>query len=296
MTQETTPQLRLTPVNGMSSSVQDSTTPSPAQSSWAVLKHPNPSVTVHILPVCSQTTATQLLHHQVLVNNPRGCVRLVLKEGANPNQMLQSGPFSECAMHVAARFGRVAVLRALTRFCRGDPNIKAPSTRQTPLHYAAANSPNAEVIDCLVQLGASVFHRDGCGFAPLHVAAARGSVRVIGRLLRFGAFVDQAAGDRATPLHVASRAGKTEAMMALVEGGASFGLRDDAGCTALMAAVEGGECAAVALLAGRGADVNVVNMFGQTPLLIAMTKNDNFMALLLVRLGARAQTDSDFSG
>lgn len=58
----------------------------------------------------------------------------------------------------------------------------------TPLHRAAANNGNPEVIRTLVQLGADVNARDKDGWTPLHVAAGLSEKpEVVLVLLKLGA-------------------------------------------------------------------------------------------------------------
>lgn len=98
----------------------------------------------------------------------------------------------------------------------------------------------------------AVFGPDG--WAPLHLASARGDLRLMALLVGCGASVDQpsqhgCAG--ASPLHCAAAGGHADAVAWLIEHGARADARDDVGFTPLhIAATRGDLAVARALIRG----------------------------------------------
>ena len=108
---------------------------------------------------------------------------------------------------------------------------------------------NREIVELLLNHGASPAAVNAAGATPLHDAALGGSKPVVELLLDKGADVN--AVDRetgATPLHNAASWGRTEAIAILLAHGADSSLKNRAGLTPLRAAVQNNQPEAAALL------------------------------------------------
>jgi hypothetical protein len=105
----------------------------------------------------------------------------------------------------------------------------------TPLHRAAAESSDPDLIRAMAARGANPAARTASGRTPLHMAAARNpSAAVAGALVAAGAPVDARDAEGLTPLHAA--AGNPAVAALLVLAGADACATDAAGNPALDAA------------------------------------------------------------
>ncbi|CAN0443807.1 unnamed protein product, partial [Ectocarpus sp. 12 AP-2014] len=102
---------------------------------------------------------------------------------------------------VAAECGEVEALRAMLK--RGtDVNVSDPPTSahsRTALHWAAF-SDKAEIVDILVEAGASLQALGKGHESPLHVSAERSAATAARALLRHGADANAIDAERQTPL------------------------------------------------------------------------------------------------
>ena len=142
------------------------------------------------------------------------------------------------------------------------------------------------------------------GASPLHWAAHRNAVRLCERLIELGADVNDSAGDWwLTPLAWAADAGSAEAVEVLLRHGSDVNQDAIVQTTALHAVAMGGSSrgrrnpdayrrTAELLIAG-GADVNrrAAGDRGQTPLDDALANNNDAVADVLRRNGARTRDD-----
>ena len=194
--------------------------------------------------------------------------------------------YGETALHLAARFGHVEAVRALTEL---GANIDAGDKKgDTPLHHAA-HGGSVATIEALVALGADVnAMSDGQGAPalPIHRAATEGHVPALEALLRLGADLKDPATARA--LGLAARYGRVNCIQALVSQRADPRSAYGEDHTPMHYAAIGGYPAAVELLASLGADVNAVSAFSKTtPLQEAERCKCEAAAAALRRLGAR---------
>ena len=146
----------------------------------------------------------------------------------------------------------------------------------TPLHIAARESANPEVIEILLHAGARANARNNYGQTPLHHAAGRtGNPEVLEALLEAllegGADANARAEDYSTPLHhAAGQTGKPGVLEALLTAKADVNAKDRKGLTPLSHAVLNcsGEpdVGLVKMLIKHGADVNTKDRDGETPL------------------------------
>ncbi|GAB4813603.1 hypothetical protein N2152v2_000649 [Parachlorella kessleri] len=103
-------------------------------------------------------------------------------------------------LHMAAEQGKTDVIRALVE-CGVDPSLTTFTELQVPaIHYACIKSDHAEVIETLLELGASVDERDTAGYTTLATAAEAGSLQCVKALLAHGADVSARHGDGWTVL------------------------------------------------------------------------------------------------
>ena len=126
-----------------------------------------------------------------------------------------------------------------------------------------------EVIQLLLDAGATTYAKNEDGLTPLHLAAGHHwDPEVVDTLLLAGAFVDPRAENDATPLHFAAAFnGNAEVTRLLLDAGADTNVQDTGGLTPLHLASRFRGYATVAqLLLDAGADVNAKDREGKTPL------------------------------
>jgi ankyrin repeat protein len=126
----------------------------------------------------------------------------------------------------------------------------------TPLHWAAHNDDEAEVVR-LIKAGANVNARNDYGSTPLQEAAERGDAEMIRALLKAHADVESANDEGQTALMTVARVGSVEAARVLIKAGADVNATEKwRGQTALMWASAQGNPEVVRLLIKSGAKVN----------------------------------------
>jgi ankyrin repeat protein len=103
---------------------------------------------------------------------------------------------------------------------------------ETALH-AAADADRGDVVDLLVNRGASLEARDIKGATPLHHAVERGSLDAMVALADRGADVNAVNEKGMTPLHYAASKGDAETMRELIDRGANVNAQDKDGRTPL---------------------------------------------------------------
>lgn len=121
------------------------------------------------------------------------------------------------AMHLAVYGGHTAIVellwekggKELSRQPRGDWQDK-------PIH-SAAYSDRPEVIETLVNLGASIHERQETDETALHIACQHGRPKVVRKLLDLRADPTLCERDGMTPLHLATRNGHVEIIQDLLE-------------------------------------------------------------------------------
>lgn len=206
-------------------------------------------------------------------------IRLVRKEGADPNALSDEG---WSAVHLAAAIGDTELVRSLcSAECGGDAYREGRQGAR-PLDVAARHGRLATV-RCLVELGVGVNEADGDGvrlFSPLFSAACGGHLAVVTYLVGIGARVDVTAISP-SPLVIAAFEGHLAVVDFLLAKGAPVNAANNdgtplyahsvlpGGATALYAAARQGQLAVVKRLVAGGAAVNAVALDGTTPLSVA---------------------------
>jgi uncharacterized protein len=115
--------------------------------------------------------------------NDSGTVRLLISNGANPNQ---SDEESRSGLHYAAMSGNLRIIAILLKAgAKLDPKEKLGNT---PLHLAVERD-QIEAAQLLLDAGAAVDPENKNGMTPLMMAASRGNVEIVNALLAKGANV-----------------------------------------------------------------------------------------------------------
>jgi ankyrin repeat protein len=122
-----------------------------------------------------------------------------------------------------------------------------------PLLFAAEHG-RADAAALLIEKGADVNDVDLKGSFPLLSAACKGDLGLVTLLADKGANMKMAAPDGQTPLMCAAKEGRNDAVKMLLERGAFVNARAKDGSTALTAAARTGNVDMVKLLLGKGAD------------------------------------------
>jgi ankyrin repeat protein len=107
------------------------------------------------------------------------------------------------------------------------------------LLMAASNDQlHADVVQLMVEYGATVDLHSNDGWNALTRATERGNLRVVKSLLTSGAFIDERGPNGATALNIACEHDQLGAVVLLVNRGADLELADDSGYTPLITAAE----------------------------------------------------------
>ena len=145
--------------------------------------------------------------------------------------------------------------------------------KQTPLAYKAGragvlSTDTEDLVQAMIDAGASVNHISGYGYTALNQAAESGQVGVAKALIEAGAKVNFTNGCYGffTPLHNAAEYGHLEMVKALIHAGAEINAKNKFGATPLSLASAEEHLDIVKVLMQAGADVNAADEFGVTPL------------------------------
>ncbi len=152
----------------------------------------------------------------------------------------------------------------------------------TPLHRAAQNTENPDIIKALVDAGAGLDARDKYKNAPLHYAVLNKNIDAIETLLNAGAKIEVQDKYKNTPLSDAVFFERPAAIKVLIEAGANTRIKDK--WTSLhWAATYNENPVAIKALINAGADPNAKGDDKQTPLHYAAkySKNPEIIKTLL---------------
>ena len=172
-----------------------------------------------------------------------------------------------------------------------------------PLHWAAGDNKNPDIINALIQTGANINARDKSGNTPLHFAAYNENPDIINALIQSGADIHARDKSGNTPLHnaatrkknlnfinvliqsgvnidkvrylAATRNNNPDITNALVQAGANINARDKSGYTPLHNAASNENPNIINALIQAGADIHAKAEDGETPLHWAAGNNEN---------------------
>ena len=192
------------------------------------------------------------LHHAALINPNPEVVRVLLDAGARVDLEGHNGM---TALHFA-------VVNPTPMSTRAQSDAEADSE-------SGETARRLEVIQLLLDAGATTYAKNEDGLTPLHLAVGHyWDPEIVDTLLLAGAFVDARAENDATPLHFAAAFnGNPEVTRLLLDAGADADAQDTGGLTPLhLASRFRGNATVAQLLLNAGADVNAKDWEGKTPL------------------------------
>ena len=202
--------------------------------------------------------------------------RLVVGCGVDPN--VREDNYGATPLHVAAEYGYSEIVEVLLEH-GATPNIRDKDGR-TPLHYAAMFG-NSKVVEVLLEHGADPNIRNKYGSTPLHYAAAFDYPKIVELLPKDLSDYD------VTPLQGAVEFSYPEVVKLLLEHGANPNIQDyKYGWTPLHDAVNRCHDGVVRVLLGHGADPTIRDNEGRTPLDIGSECPEEFREMLRRRSGA----------
>ncbi|MGB2578594.1 ankyrin repeat protein [Elusimicrobium simillimum] len=143
-------------------------------------------------------------------------------------------------LDVAIQQGNIEIVKELLS-ANAEVNLVYGQNKITPLHAAAGwngnNKEELNIIEILLQAGATIEVADAYGFTPLHEAASNADSGKIKLLLEYGANPNAQTTRRRTPLHLAAQmVGSREGPAAiglLISNGADTRVKDENGELAL---------------------------------------------------------------
>ena len=170
-------------------------------------------------------------------------------------------------LHWAAKEGHIPFVKELLK--QEHPIDAEDKEGLTPLHYAAANGYNSEVVAELVRAGAEkdlVLELQG---TPLHQAALHAQLDTLRALLDYGCDMHLCSEYIPTPLHVAAQKGFVDFVDELLSRDCPVDIRDKKGRTPLHEAAEKGQSEVVVQLVQKGANKDDIGGGQGTPLHLA---------------------------
>lgn len=185
----------------------------------------------------------------------------------------------------AAEAGTVARVEALLEAEGGqtvNDGWNGDEHHRAPLHIAAFHGM-VEVVELLLEWGATVNLKDKDGHIPLHWAAIGGHSKVAWILLQNEALVDEANFYGWTPLHAVAEGGDVGTALVLLDKGATLDMAQNSGWTPLHTAAHHGKREVVEVLLKKGAKKGLKNyeQGKKTPLDLAKEKGFQDIVALL---------------
>jgi ankyrin repeat protein/phage shock protein PspC (stress-responsive transcriptional regulator) len=198
--------------------------------------------------------------------------------------------------HAAKNNPNVEVLKYLVSQ-GADVNTKN-NMDWTPLHHATLCNTNIEVLKYLVSQGANVNaknKKDDGEITPLHIAIFKRDIEFVKLLVLAGADVNAKSKSAGTPLYTAAKEGRVEFAKTLVLAGADANaITDDKdGLTLLHLAIIENLAEAAKILVSSGANVNAIDNNGDTPLHAAALLGKIELIKFLVSAGANVNAQDN---
>uniref|UniRef100_A0A4X1W367 Uncharacterized protein n=1 Tax=Sus scrofa TaxID=9823 RepID=A0A4X1W367_PIG len=162
-----------------------------------------------------------------------------------------------------------------------EPEVKL---HRTALHWACLKG-HGQLVNKLLEAGATVDARDLLDRTPVFWACRRGHLDILKHLLNRGARVNARDKIWSTPLHVAVRTGHCDCLEHLIACGAHIDAQDKEGDTALHEAVRHGRYKAMKVLLLYGAKLGVQNGASVTPVQLARDWQRGIQEALQAHIG-----------
>jgi len=209
-------------------------------------------------------------------------VRYLLKLGALKEK---ANNFGHTPLMMAAQHQDISmdVVEALLE-AGASVNCK-DERQQTPL-YKAAMTGNADAVQLLLRNRAKVDDVTDEGLTPLHIAALRGHPEVIDIILGRKGNPNAETITGATPLQLAAAGGHLDTLLKLQQAANNVNKEDEDGATPLMVASRGGHVTVVRSLLRSRADFNKTSTGGATALTMAAENGHTEVVRMLLRAGA----------
>ncbi|HTQ10602.1 MAG TPA: ankyrin repeat domain-containing protein, partial [Fimbriimonadaceae bacterium] len=162
--------------------------------------------------------------HYAAVRHSLDCLRLLLKERADPNVQSREGVTPLSWAMEAFDFEAFKMLLD----GHADPELaRNENGLQTPPLSSSLAIPDPRYFRQLIKAGADVNHCNRASWSPLHFAVQnRRDPKLVKMLLDRGAKIDAQTGDGETPLHLACAAGDGVLVRLLLAHGANPRIRD----------------------------------------------------------------------
>ncbi|KAF7691391.1 hypothetical protein HF521_011688 [Silurus meridionalis] len=242
------------------------------------------------------------LHIAARVKDGEKVAEMLLKSGAEVNTELENG---ETAMHVAARYGNLQVMKSLVE--EGADLTWKSKAEETPLHVAVRHC-HAHMVEAILNFLTTeksreeaelcVRQRNQKDETTLHLAAEiqrdivhrdDEDVLIIRTLMEYHANATAATKQtEETPIHYCARVGNTAVLQEMLHNVPSHCLQlainmlDKTGRSALLLAAEQGHTTVVELLLQNHARVDVFDKEGKSPLHLAAEQGHKDIADFLL--------------
>ncbi|XP_078699651.1 uncharacterized protein LOC144926601 isoform X2 [Branchiostoma floridae x Branchiostoma belcheri] len=172
-----------------------------------------------------------------------------------------------------------------TRLAQTKPATALEEAGCTALHRAVVGG-HVEVVQALIEEGASVDRQDQNGNTPLHEAAWNGYSRTVELLIKARANIHAKNENGFTPLHHAVQNGHSQSCRMLLMGGCWPDAKNNYGDTALHLAIKYGHVTSTRILLSARCDVHQRNKDGRTALHIAAHLGLRKLTKILVEANA----------
>ncbi|KAK1929821.1 Serine/threonine-protein phosphatase 6 regulatory ankyrin repeat subunit B [Phytophthora citrophthora] len=157
---------------------------------------------------------------------------------------------------------------------------------QRSVTHLAIIAGDLELLEFLLENGATLEDPDDCGASPLTTALLRRHFQAAEMLMTYGCDVDHVNLTLQTSMHVLATYGALDAVQWLLDRGADFEARDVGGNSPLHLAAAYCSLPVVELLLAAGADVNAWNALEATPLHFAAPNGNCVVVETLIKNGA----------